>query len=86
MGNIRFWRRIRIFSNIYLNISKRGISFTFGPRGFKFNANKNGHRTTVDLPGTGLYFTNYDKWKLTQKKQEERQQIDINKLKEQIKD
>ncbi len=62
MGYVRFWRRIRLFSGVYLNISKRGISFSFGPRGIKYTTSRKGQRITFGLPGTGLSYTKYKKW------------------------
>lgn len=54
----RFQRRIKLFPGVRLNLSKSGVStsvgrrglwFTFGPRGQK--------RETIGLPGTGLRWT-----------------------------
>ena len=56
MGHIRFWRRIKIFPGVYLNIGKNGISFSFGPSGIKYTKGTKGERVSVGLPGTGLYY------------------------------
>jgi tetratricopeptide (TPR) repeat protein len=53
----RFWRRIRIAKGVTLNLSKGGISTSFGPRGAKYTIGRRGHRATVGLPGTGLFYT-----------------------------
>jgi hypothetical protein len=57
MGHLRFWRRFTIFPGVQLNISKSGISFSFGPRGAKFTVGPKGTRGTVGLSGTGLFYT-----------------------------
>jgi hypothetical protein len=57
MGYLRFWRRFTIFPGVQLNISKSGISFSFGPRGAKLTVGPKGKRGTVGLPGTGLFYT-----------------------------
>jgi len=56
----RFWRRIKIFPGVTLNISKSGISLSFGIRGFKYTIGQGGKRMTVGLPGTGLSFTKHN--------------------------
>ncbi|MBF0303539.1 MAG: DUF4236 domain-containing protein [Desulfamplus sp.] len=54
---IRFYRRITIIPNLlYLNISKSGISFSFGVRGAHVTVGKQ-KRVTVGLPGSGLSYT-----------------------------
>jgi len=58
MGHVRFWRRFKIFPGVWLNISKSGISFSFGVRGAKYTVSKKGRRRfTVGIPGTGLFHT-----------------------------
>lgn len=61
MGHIRFWRRIKIFPGIYLNIGKNGISFSFGPKGIKYTKGTSGERISVGLPGTGIYYVDQKK-------------------------
>ena len=53
----RFFRRIKLAPWLTLNLSKRGVSFSFGPRGAKITTGTNGVRGTVGLPGTGLSYT-----------------------------
>jgi tetratricopeptide (TPR) repeat protein len=53
----RFWRRVRIAKGVTLNLSKTGISTSFGPRGAKYTIGRHGQRATVGLPGTGLFYT-----------------------------
>ena len=53
----RFWRRIRIAPGVTLNLSKGGVSVSFGPRGAKLTVGKSGARATGGIPGTGLFYT-----------------------------
>lgn len=61
MGHIRFWRRIKIFPGIYVNIGKNGKSFSFGPKGIKYTKGTLGERVSVGLPGTGIYYVDQKK-------------------------
>ncbi len=53
----RFWRRIRIAPGVTLNLSRSGVSVSFGPRGAKFTVGPGRSRATVGIPGTGLFYT-----------------------------
>ena len=55
--SFRFFRRIRLAPGLMLNLSKRGGSLSFGPRGAKITAGTSGVRRTMSLPGTGLWYT-----------------------------
>jgi hypothetical protein len=61
MGHVRFWRRFMILPFVYLNISKSGLSLSFGPRGAKFTFGSKGNRATLGIPGTGLFYTSFFK-------------------------
>lgn len=63
MANFRFWRRFKIFPGVYLNISKKGISFSFGVRGLKYTVGKSKKRFTIGIPGTGLFYSKEKKKK-----------------------
>ena len=54
---LRFWRRMRVAPGVTMNLSKRGGSLSFGPRGAKYTLGTSGRRGTVSLPGTGLFYT-----------------------------
>lgn len=54
---LRFYKRIKIFSWLTLNLSKSGISFSIGYPGTRANISKNKLRTTVGLPGTGISYS-----------------------------
>lgn len=51
---MRFQKRIQILPWVWLNISKSGFSFSFGPPGVSVNLGKKGTKVTAGLPGTGL--------------------------------
>ena len=53
----RFWRRIKLFPGVTLNLSKSGASLSVGPRGAKLTAGPRGLRATAGIPGTGLFHT-----------------------------
>lgn len=63
MVYIRFWRRIRLLPNIFLNMSKTGISLTIASHILNVTLGKNGVRFTTGLRGSGLSFTEYKKYK-----------------------
>lgn len=53
-----FRKSITLFKGVRLNLSKSGPSLSFGGRGMRQSINLNGKtRTTVGIPGTGLYYT-----------------------------
>lgn len=52
--SLRFQKRIQILPWVWLNISKSGFSFSFGPPGLSVNLGKKGVKTTIGIPGTGL--------------------------------
>jgi Protein of unknown function (DUF4236) len=57
MGNFRFYRRMRIFPGLSVNLSKSGPSLTMGVRGAHLTMGPRGIRRTVGIPGTGIYYT-----------------------------
>lgn len=57
MGNFRFYRRVRIFPGLSVNLSKSGPSLTVGVRGAHMTFGRRGVTRTVGIPGTGLYYT-----------------------------
>ena len=59
MGNLRFWRRFKIFPGVYINISKSGLSISFGSRGYTLTFGKRGIRSTTGIPGSGLFYTHH---------------------------
>jgi hypothetical protein len=56
---IRFRKSFKVFPGVKVNMSKGGISFTVGTKGYHLNFSKRGVRQTVGLPGSGLSETSY---------------------------
>jgi SpoVK/Ycf46/Vps4 family AAA+-type ATPase len=50
-----FRRRIKILPGVHLNVSKKGVSTTFGVRGASITAGRNGTYLNTGIPGTGMY-------------------------------
>ena len=48
-------KRITIAPGVRLNVSKKGVSTTFGMRGASINMGKNGTYFNTGIPGTGIY-------------------------------
>jgi hypothetical protein len=53
----RFRRTFRLLPGLRLNLSKSGVSASVGTRGACLTFGRNGTRTTVGLPGTGISYT-----------------------------
>jgi len=53
---IRYRKSIRLGSGVRLNLSKSGLGYSFGIPGLRYSIGASGrHRTTIGIPGTGLY-------------------------------
>lgn len=50
-----FRRRIKLLPGVHLNLSKKGVSTTFGVRGASITTGKNGTYLNTSIPGTGIY-------------------------------
>ncbi|MDR2116861.1 MAG: DUF4236 domain-containing protein, partial [Planctomycetaceae bacterium] len=48
-------KRIKIAPGIHLNVSKKGVSTTFGVRGASITSGSNGTYLNTGIPGTGIY-------------------------------
>jgi hypothetical protein len=57
VSNFRFYRRVRLFPGLSVNLSKSGPSLTMGMRGAHVTVGSRGVRRTVGIPGTGAYWT-----------------------------
>jgi hypothetical protein len=76
---VRIRKSFKIFPGVKVNMSKGGISFTVGTKGYHLNFSKRGVRQTVGLPGSGISETSYlvkndsktEKEKSTAEKKEE---------------
>lgn len=56
---VRFRKSFKIFPGVKVNMSKGGVSFTVGAKGYHLNFSKRGVRQTVGLPGSGISQTSY---------------------------
>lgn len=53
---LRFNKRVRIAKGVHLNLSKSGISSSFGGKGFSTSVGKRGVHLNMGIPGTGLSY------------------------------
>src|SRR4051812_37726279 len=53
----RFQRRLKILPGVSLNLSKSGVSTSFGVRGARVTVGHGKTRTTLGIPGTGISYT-----------------------------
>lgn len=56
---VRFRRTFQLFPGVKVNVSKGGISFTVGTRGYHLNFISRGVKQTVGVPGTGVSHSTY---------------------------
>lgn len=61
MGFLRFWKRINILPKAFINLSKTGLSLTFGIKNLKYTMGRKRDRTTLSIPGSGLSYTFFNK-------------------------
>ncbi|MBN8890405.1 MAG: hypothetical protein ABS99_06070 [Acetobacteraceae bacterium SCN 69-10] len=54
---LRLRKSIRLLPGLRVNLSKSGASVSVGGRGFTTNFGRNGARTTIGLPGSGVSYT-----------------------------
>jgi len=52
---VKFRKRISIAPGVKINLSKSGVSSTFGVKGASVNVGKNGAFLNTGIPGTGIY-------------------------------
>ncbi len=57
MISLRFFRRIRLLPNLWLNLSRSGASVSVGVRGLRATFGRKNARLTASLPGSGLSIT-----------------------------
>ena len=50
-----FRKRIRIAPGVHINLSKSGVSTSFGPKGAKITVGPKGTYLHTSIPGTGFY-------------------------------
>jgi hypothetical protein len=56
---VRIRKTFQLFPGVKVNMSKGGVSFTVGTKGYHLNFSKRGVRQTVGLPGSGISETSY---------------------------
>lgn len=54
---LRYRKQIKVTDNVKLNVSKSGVSTSFGGPGHTVNLSKRGTRVTVGIPGTGISYS-----------------------------
>jgi hypothetical protein len=57
---LRFYRRIKLFPGVRLNISRSGVSTSVGVRGAHVTIGHGETRETIGLPGSGLSYTHVE--------------------------
>lgn len=57
MGFFRFRHSVKILPGVCWNLGKKSTSLSIGHRGAHYTVGTAGSRTTVDIPGTGLSYT-----------------------------
>jgi Protein of unknown function (DUF4236) len=55
--SILLWRRFKVAPGIRLNLSKSGLSTSFGTHGMWYTIGPRGQRVTAGRPGSGLFVT-----------------------------
>jgi hypothetical protein len=56
LKGLRFQKRLRILPGVRANLSKSGVSASFGPKGANVNVGRDGITTNAGIPGTGLSY------------------------------
>ncbi|TNH04504.1 DUF4236 domain-containing protein [Testudinibacter sp. TR-2022] len=52
---LKFRKRVKIVPGVTVNLSKSGVSGTFGAKGASVNVGKKGTYLNTGIPGTGIY-------------------------------
>jgi hypothetical protein len=53
----RFYRRVRLFPGVSVNLSRSGPSLSVGIRGAHVTVGRRGVTRTVGIPGSGVFWT-----------------------------
>ena len=53
--SVNYRKRVGLLPGLFLNLSKSGISTTFGKKGLGINIGKNGTSYYAGIPDSGLY-------------------------------
>jgi hypothetical protein len=54
---LRFYRRVRLFPGVSVNLARSGPSLSVGVRGAHVTVGRRGVTRTVGIPGTGIFWT-----------------------------
>ena len=54
---LRFYRRVRLFPGVSVNLSRSGPSLTISVRGAHITVGSRGVTKTIGVPGSGLFHT-----------------------------
>lgn len=60
--SLRFRRSIKLGKYAKINLGKTGASLSVGVKGAHVTLGKNGVRKTIGIPGTGISYTDYDRY------------------------
>jgi hypothetical protein len=55
--HLRFFRRVRLLPNLWVNLNRSGASISVGVRGLRLTLGRKSTRWTAGLPGSGLSVT-----------------------------
>jgi hypothetical protein len=58
-GYLRLRRTMRLAPGVRINLSKSGLSTSFGPRGLHYTVGHGRRRATIGIPGSGVSYTTY---------------------------
>jgi hypothetical protein len=58
---LRFYRRIKLFPGVRINLSRSGVSTSVGVRGTHITVGHGKVREAVGIPGSGLSYTHVEK-------------------------
>lgn len=80
---LRFHKSIKLPFGLRLNLSKSGIGFSFGTKGFRVSKSAKGTvRKTVTVPGTGLSYVTEESKNKKDKVKKVKEESKSTKLKE----
>lgn len=68
----RFHKRVNVLPGLSINVGKKGASVSIGAPGLRKTYKKNGVRTTVGIPGSGLSHTSYHRYESSQQRNQSR--------------
>ena len=76
---MRLRKSLKILPGVRVNLSKSGVSTSIGPKGATINVGKKGIRSTLSVPGTGLFWSSNSGWS---KNNDLKPAVEIEKLRQ----